>query len=195
MGLLLAAAHHRLHHSGFDYAGIGLGAALSWAGLPGPGEAALIAAGIAAAHGRLPLGPVLLAAWAGATVGGTVGWAVGRVGGRRVLLAGRRLRRTRERALENGARFFQRYGWFAVYFAPSWVAGINAMSPARFIPANAVCALVWTLLIGLGSYVLGPSISDVAADIGLLGSLAIVAAAVAALFVRRRRRRQGESAR
>ena len=102
------------------------------------------------------------------------------------------MRRRRERILEHGNRFFERFGWIAVYFAPSWAAGINAMSPARFITANAVCTLVWALLLGLGSYVVGPSIRDIAADVGLYGVIAIVViGAVAAVSTRiglRRRR-------
>jgi undecaprenyl-diphosphatase len=178
---------HHVHGPRLDYVGLAVAAALSWLGLPGPGEAALIAAGIAASRGRLDLATALAAAAAGATAGGTAGWLIGRYGGRRVVLAGRWLRRQRERALERGNRFFERYGWFAVYFAPSWAAGINAMRARRFLPANAVCALLWAVLIGVGSYVVGPSASDLVADIGLVGSVAVVLTVVTTTVLARRR--------
>jgi membrane protein DedA with SNARE-associated domain len=111
---------------------------------------------------------------------------VGRHGGRRAILAGRWLRRPRERALDHGDRFFERFGWVAVYFAPSWAAGINGMRARLFVPANAVCALVWSLLIGLGAYALGPSIRDIASDVGLAGAAAIVVAVPTAALLARR---------
>src|SRR5439155_886625 len=43
--------HHRFHGPHVDYIGVGVAAAASWIGLAGVGEAALIAAGIAAARG------------------------------------------------------------------------------------------------------------------------------------------------
>ena len=64
-----------------------LAAIVSWATLPGPGEAALIAAGISAAHHHLDLTSVVAVAWAGASVGGTAGWMVGVKGGRGLLTA------------------------------------------------------------------------------------------------------------
>lgn len=186
--------HHTLHGPKVDYIGVALAAVLSWVAFFGPGEAVLIAAGISASKGHVDITSVIACAWAGAAMGGTCGWLIGRHGGRRVVLAGRWLRATRERALEHGNRFFERYGILAVYFAPSWVAGINGMGAGRFIPANAVCALIWALLIGLGSYLLGPNIRDLAGDIGLAGTITIVVLAVAGALLTRfglRRRRAG----
>ncbi|MEA2357507.1 MAG: hypothetical protein QOI62_767 [Solirubrobacteraceae bacterium] len=178
--------HHHLQGRKVDYIGVALAAFLSWAGISGPGEAALIAAGIAASRGRVDIAGAIAFAWGGATTGGVVGWLVGRHGGRRAILAGRWLRRPRERALDHGDRFFERFGWFAVYFAPSWAAGINGMRARLFLPANAVCALVWSLLIGLGAYALGPSIRDVASDVGLVGAAAIVIGVPTAALLARR---------
>jgi membrane protein DedA with SNARE-associated domain len=193
--VLTHLAIHVGHHAPrVDLVGLALAAAVSWIGVTGPGEVALVGAGIAASRGHPAIGSVIAFAWCGATVGGVGGWLAGRYGGRRIVLAGRWLHGMRERALEKGNRFFeQRYGLVAVYFAPSWVAGINRMSAARFLPANALCALVWALLLGLGSYALGPSIRDISADVGLVGTLVIVAVAVAAAVLRRlgmRRRAQ-----
>jgi membrane protein DedA with SNARE-associated domain len=49
--LTIAAGHHHHHHyASVDLIGLGIGAAASWAGVPGPGEPLLIAAGILAAR-------------------------------------------------------------------------------------------------------------------------------------------------
>lgn len=187
----LALVHHHFHGSALDYAGIAFAAALSWFGFPGPGEAALIGAGIAAARGNLDLASVVASGWFGAMAGGVVGWLIGRHGGRRVVLAGRRLRRVRERALERGNHFFERFGWLAVYLTPTWVAGVHDMSTSRFLVANVVCALAWSLTVGLGAYFVGPSIKDVLTDIGVIGGIILAVLFVTVLLVERRRHRRG----
>ena len=132
--------HHHLHGPSVGYFGIGLAAAASWVGVPGPGEAALVAGGILAAQGRLDLAELLVVAWLGAAVGGVAGWAVGRHAGRPLLSTEGPLHRQRVAALERGERFFARFGVLAVYFAPSWVAGSTGLRAARFLPANALAA-------------------------------------------------------
>ncbi|HWW89635.1 MAG TPA: hypothetical protein VNY35_02495 [Solirubrobacteraceae bacterium] len=178
------------HHggSGVDYAGLFVASGASWALLPGPGEAALIAAGISAAHGHLDLASVIAIAWAGATVGGVAGWVVGVKGGRGLLIAPGPLRHLRLGLIARGDRFYERYGPLAVFFTPSWIAGIHHMRWPRFLPANAVSALTWALSIGLGAYLLGPSVTDIVADAGLAGGALLAALfVVAAVLVLRRR--------
>jgi membrane protein DedA with SNARE-associated domain len=190
----LALHVHHFHGPRVDLDAVALAAAATWVGVPGVGEAVLIGAGIAASRGHPDIASVILFAWVGANVGGVAGWLVGRQGGRRVALAGRWLKRARRRGLEQGERFFDRYGWLAVYVAPSWVAGINRMSPVRFAAANAAWALVWALGLGLGSYAIGPSVRDIWNDVGLIGTLAIVVAVLVVLLLTRlgmRRRRGG----
>jgi membrane protein DedA with SNARE-associated domain len=167
---------------------VGVGAAISWVGVSGPGEAALIAAGISAAHGHVDLASMILVAWFGATLGGTAGWLLGLRFGRALMTAPGPLRRVRLRALDHGDRVYDRWGPLAVYFAPSWAAGINGMEARRFVPANAISGLIWALIVGLGAYLLGPSIADVVADIGLYGLIALAALVVATFAIRRMRR-------
>jgi membrane protein DedA with SNARE-associated domain len=187
----LAALRHHAHDSSADYVGVFLAAGASWVALPGPGEAALIAAGISAAHGRLDLAGVLAVAWAGACVGGTVGWIVGLKGGRGVLTAPGPLHQLRLALIARGDRFYARYGPIAVLFTPSWIAGIHAMRTSRFLPANAISALAWALSIGLGAYFVGPSITDIVADAGTAGGIVIgVLFALAVVLVIRRRSRR-----
>ena len=180
-----------LHHPrdpGIDYVGVFLAAGASWAALPGPGEAALIAAGISAAHGHLDLSSVVAVAWAGATIGGAAGWLLGLKGGRGLLTAPGPLRPLRLRLIARGDRFYERYGPVAVLFTPSWTAGIHHMRWSRFLPVNTVSALIWALAFGVGAYLIGPSITDIAADVGLAGRLLLGALLVlAAVLVAWRR--------
>jgi membrane protein DedA with SNARE-associated domain len=163
--------HHHPHGPGVDYIGVFLAAGASWVALPGPGEAALIAAGISAAHGHLDLSSVVAVAWAGATMGGAAGWLLGVKGGRSLLTATGPLLGLRLRLIARGDRFYERYGPLAVLFTPSWIAGIHDMRWSRFLPVNAASALIWALAFGVGAYLLGPSITDIAADAGLAGQL------------------------
>jgi membrane protein DedA with SNARE-associated domain len=159
--------------------------------VPGPGEAALIAAGILAAHHHLDIGSAVVVAWLGAMAGGTIGWLVGIRAGRTILAAPGPLHRARLAALERGDRFYERFGTVAVFFTPSWVAGIHGMRAARFLPANAIAALVWALVVGLGAFLVGPSVVEFVDDLGLVAALVlgglVVAALTGALLSRARR--------
>jgi membrane protein DedA with SNARE-associated domain len=184
----LAALHPHTRGSGVDYAGLFLACLASWTVVPGPGEAALIAAGIAAAHHHLSLVSVLLVAWAGASTGSTIGWIVGMKGGRGLLTAPGPLHHLRLALIARGDRFYERYGPLALLFTPSWIAGIHDMRWSRFVPSNAVSTLVWALSIGLSAYLVGPSITDIAADAGLAGGLLVALLFIVAVVLVLRRR-------
>ena len=188
----LATLHRELHLHGppIGYAGIALAAFVSWAGLPGPGEAALVTGAAFAARHRLDIGQVEAAALAGAVIGGVLGWAVGwRLVGDQAARPGP-FYGLRMRGLRAGQRFFERFGTLAVFLTPSWVAGIHRVRPAKYLPANALAALVWVLGYGLAVFFLGPTVADVFGDLGTIGTIAAVAVAVVAgavALVRRRR--------
>jgi membrane protein DedA with SNARE-associated domain len=192
---VVAILHSQARRSGVDLVGVFLASGASWAVLPGPGEAALIAAGISAAHHHLDLASVVAVAWAGASTGGTAGWIVGVKGGRELLTAPGPLHRLRLALIARGDRFYARYGLVAVLFTPSWIAGIHDMRWWRFLPANAISALAWALAVGLGAYLLGPSITDIAADAGLAGGLLVCALFVLAVVLVVRRRATSRSSR
>jgi membrane protein DedA with SNARE-associated domain len=169
--VVLAVVHRHTGGAGVDYVGVFLASAVSWLAVPGPGEAALIAAAISAAHGHLDLAGVLAVAWAGASLGGTAGWLIGLKAGRELLTAPGPLHHLRLALIARGDRFYERYGPVAVLLTPSWIAGIHDMRWSRFLPANAVSALTWALGVGLGAYLVGPSVTDVVADAGLAGGI------------------------
>jgi membrane-associated protein len=192
--LLAMHVHKHLHGPSIDYAGLALAATIGWVGVPGVGEAALIAAGVVAARGRLSLPEVVAVAFLGATLGGVIGWAVGLRIGQSVFGPPGPFRGMRNRVLAQGARFYERYGGLAVFFTPSWLAGINRMRSRSYLVLNAVSAIIWALIVGVGAYLVGPSIEDVVSDIGLAGAVAIAIVAGAgwsAELIRRRRSRSG----
>jgi membrane protein DedA with SNARE-associated domain len=193
MGVPPAAVHlhHHLHGSSLGYVGIGLAAMASWAGVPGPGEPALIAGAIFATRGRLDLLEVLAVAWVGAMLGGVSGWAVGRRAGHAIVTAPGPFRRQRLRALTRGEHFFERFGLVAVYLAPSWVAGSIGYPARRFLLANALAAALWTALVGGGAYAVGPQVGDLVGDAGLVGLIALgglVVLGIARTVLRRHRK-------
>ena len=182
----IAVLHIHARGPGIDYVGVLAASAASWVGLPGPGEAALVAAGISAGHHHLDISALIALAWVGATVGGMAGWLVGVRGGRGVLTAPGPLHRLRLALIDRG----ERYGLVAVLFTPSWIAGIHNMRLSRYAPANAVSALLWALGWGLAAYFVGPSITDVISDAGSARWLVVigVVATVATIALMRHRR-------
>jgi membrane protein DedA with SNARE-associated domain len=185
--------HHRFHGPHVDYVGVGVAAAVSWIGVAGVGEAALIAAGIAAARGKVDIASIVFVAWFGASAGGVAGWAIGLKGGRALMTRPGPLYRLRVRLLRHGDAIYERRGWLAVFVAPSWMAGVSGMSAGRFVSANAASALVWALGIGLGAYFVGPSITDLADDIGLVGVIVLAVVLVASVVGGRRLRKRASS--
>jgi membrane protein DedA with SNARE-associated domain len=173
--------HHRFHGPPFDYVGLAIGAAISGAGAPGPGESLLIAAAIFAASGKLDIASVIAVAFVGATVGGIAGWMAGLKAGRTVLTAPGPLRQLRLHALARGDRIFRRYPVFAVILTPSWVAGIHGVRSRVYQPLNALSAALWAAGVGLGAYFVGPSVVDFIADFGT--ATAVIAGVVLAVIL------------
>src|SRR3954463_9905052 len=167
------------------------------AGVPLPGETALLTAGVLAGAGRLSLPFVIGVAVAAAVMGDTLGYWLGRRGGRAVLTRhGGPLASFRAHALERGERFFDRHGAKTVFlgrFVPgvrivaAVLAGAGAMPWPRFAVFNLCGAFVWASVVaGLASR----AGRAVAAALGP-GALATAAAAalVAGLRARRGARR------
>jgi membrane protein DedA with SNARE-associated domain len=166
------------------------------AGLPIPGETALIVAGGLAATGRLSLAAVIAVAAVAAMLGDNLGYWLGRRGGRPLLTRDGFGATRRREAVARADRFFARYGAGAV-FAGRWFAGVRylaaltagaaGMHYRAFLAANALGAIAWSASVATVAWAAGPS-----------GSLVLVVAsaslALGALLVARfRRRRHGRS--
>ena len=189
LGLHLHVFHH-VQGPTFDYVGVALAAFASWVGLPGPGEAVLLAAAVFAAKHKLDISPVILVAWVGATLGGIVGWLVGMKAGRLVLTAPGPLRSIRLDAVAQGEVAFKRMEAVAIFLTPSWVAGINRARPGIYNLVNALSAAMWALAIGVGGYYIGPPVVEFVDDLGTAGlilAIAIVVGGVTLALIRRQR--------
>jgi membrane protein DedA with SNARE-associated domain len=184
---------HWFHHvkgPAFDYIGVALASFASWAGLPGPGEALLLAAGVFAAKHKLDISPVVVVAFIGATAGGIAGWLVGLIAGRSALTAPGPLRSIRIDAAQRGEQTFKRVEVVAIFLTPSWVAGVFHARAGLYNLINAASAAVWAVAIGVGGYYIGPPIVEVVDDFGTVGlilAIAIVVGAVGATLIRRQR--------
>ena len=196
--MLTLAVHfhlHLFHHRGaaIDYVGLAGAAFLSWLIWVGPGEPAMIAAGIVAAKHRLDITPVVFWGWIGAMLGGIVGWLIGLKFGRTVLTAPGPLYKLRLRAAREGESVFKRVEIMAIIVSPPWVAGINRSRARLYLPVNAISSLVlWAAPLGIGAYYAGPPILDVFGDMGTFLSVLFggtVAVIVAGELLRRRNRR------
>jgi membrane protein DedA with SNARE-associated domain len=161
--------------------------AIESAGVPIPGETALIAAGVLASQGKMNIAVVIVAAAAGAIVGDNVGYWIGRTGGRRVLDRWGFVRRFAERVMPPAERFFQRHGPKTVFIArfvaglrvtAAWMAGISRMEWGKFLLWNAAGGIVWATAVGLVAYYFGNAVADAISKYGLWGALAVLGIAV-----------------
>jgi membrane protein DedA with SNARE-associated domain len=178
--LLLAAARD----SASVIAAVFLAEALSWAGVPAIGAAAIGAAGALASQDVVPLWAVIVAGTVGAELGGFGGWWLGRRVARAGLDPAAGANR-RAQALAAGERFEERWGPLVVFFVPSWVSGALGMAFRQFAVWNLLAACLWTLAAGLGAYGVGSAVSGGGAHralapllLGLvgLGAIALLAA-------------------
>jgi membrane protein DedA with SNARE-associated domain len=173
--------------------------AMESAGVPLPGETALITAGVLAARGDMDIVEVIVVAAAAAIIGDNVGYWVGRLGGRRLLERWEPLERHASRVLPWSERFFKRHGaktiFFGRFFAvlrvtAAWLAGISRMHWWQFFFWNAAGGICWAVLVGLVSYYLGRAAAEAINRYGLIAGVAIVAllvlGALVYRFIRRR---------
>jgi membrane protein DedA with SNARE-associated domain len=171
------------------------------AGVPLPGETALIAAAILAGQGKYSIVEVIAVAAAAAIVGDNAGYWVGRTGGRALLERWGPIRRYAERALPPGERFFEKHGGKTVFIGrfvsvlrvtAAWLAGITHMPWWRFFLWNAAGGISWATLVGLLAYYFGKAAAGAVATYGLYALLAIVVVGAIAFLVMRRFRKRIE---
>jgi membrane-associated protein len=168
------------------------------AGVPVPGETALVAAAVVAAMGRLDIGLVVAVAALGAVVGDNIGYLIGRVGGRRLLERPGAFEQRRRDILRKGEPFFAEHGPKAVFLgrwvaglriAAAWLAGVTHMRWRTFAFWNALGGVAWATSVGLLAYALGDVVERIFKDVGI-AAVAVVALAVAGWWALRRRRRR-----
>lgn len=153
------------------------------AGVPLPGETALIAAAILAGRGHYSIVEVIAVAAAAAILGDNVGYLIGRTGGRKLLERWGPIKRYAERVLPPGERFFKKHGGKTVFIGrfvavlrvtAAWLAGITHMPWWRFFLWNAAGGIVWATGVSLLAYYFGKAAADAVATYGVYALVAIV---------------------
>ena len=170
---------------------LGLLVGLESAGIPLPGETALIAGSALAKHGGLQIEVVIAVAAAAAIIGDSAGYAVSRRYGRRLLTRPGRTQARRMDVLTRGEAFFDRHGPKAVFFGrwitglrvwASWLAGITHMPYRQFLMWNALGGITWAITIGLVGYILGTAAEQVVEKVGLGAAILVGVIVIAALI-------------
>ena len=145
--------------------------AIMGAGLPGPGDASLIAAGTLAGEGRLSIWIVLETAIVAWMLGSLVGYEIGIRKGRWLLDHPGRLEKSRLKLLAKGDRAFGRHTFVASVTMPAFVSGIFRVRFFIFMLGALTAGIGWIgVYVGL-SYFLG---EEIAKRIGKVGTRALV---------------------
>lgn len=149
--------------------------AMESAGIPLPGETALVAAGVLAARGDFNIVAVIAVAASAAIIGDNVGYWIGRTGGRKLLKRWSWLERHAASVLPASERFFKKHGSKTIFIArfvavlrvtAAWLAGVSRMHWWKFFVWNAAGGICWAVLVGLVAYYAGHA---AAAAIGRYG--------------------------
>ena len=165
------------------------------AGVPLPGETALITAGVLAQHGEFSIELVIVVAAVGAIVGDNIGYVIGRTGGRTLLERPGPLERHRREILARGEPFFERHGPKAVFLGrwvawlritSAWLAGISRMQWPVFLFWNALGGIAWATSVGLLAYFLGHAAERIF-KIGGLAAVVVILLVLGGYLVWRRR--------
>ena len=158
------------------------------AGVPLPGETALVASGVLASQSKLNIVTVIVVASAGAIIGDNGGYWIGRKGGRRLLERWSLVNRHAQKVLPRAERIFARHGGKTVFFGrfiailritAAWMAGISHMPWWRFLLFNAAGGILWATLVGLVAYYSGDAAASAIQTYGYYAAGAIVVATVA----------------
>jgi membrane protein DedA with SNARE-associated domain len=161
--------------------------AIESAGIPVPGETALVTAAFLASQGHYSIVAVIAVAAAGAIIGDNIGYWIGREGGRKLLERWGPVRRYADKALPPAERFFDKHGAKAVFFGrfiaflrvtAAWLAGISHMTWWRFLIWNAAGGILWAIAISLLAYQFGKAAADAVSRYGLFAVAAIVVLAL-----------------
>jgi undecaprenyl-diphosphatase len=179
---------------------IGLVAAES-AGVPLPGETALITASILASRGHVDLPLVIVFAVVASVMGDNAGYLFGRHYGRRLLQHHRLpFEEHRAKAIEKGDEFFAKHGGKAVALGRfvagvrvvvALLAGVNGLPWRVFALWNVLGAILWATTVGVLAYYVGEAIEHDLLYGGLIaGGIAVALVTVHIVMHRRRRARR-----
>ena len=158
--------------------------AIMGAGLPGPGDASLIAAGTLAGEGRSSIWIVLETAMVAWILGSLVGYEIGIRKGRWLLDHPGRLEKSRLELLAKGDRAFGRHTFVASVTMPAFVSGIFRVRFYVFMLGALTAGICWIgMYVGL-SYFLGEEIAKRIGNAGTKAVLAMIVIVVIGLCIR-----------
>jgi len=167
-----------------EYAIMFVFVAIMGAGIPGLGDASLIAAGALAGDGKLNIWVVLITAGVAWMVGSVIGFAIGAHGGRPLLDHPGRLEKRRRKLLAKGDRAFGRYTFVASATLPAFVSGIFRVRFWLFLLGALTAGIFWIgIYVGI-SYFLGEEIAKVIGKAGTKVLIAVIVLIVAGLAIR-----------
>jgi len=154
------------------------------AGIPGPGDAALIAAGALAGEGKLNIWIVLATAGVAWMLGSVIGFVIGARGGRPLLDHPGRLEKRRKKLLAKGDRAFGRYTFVASATLPAFVSGIFHVRFWLFLLGALTAGIFWIgMYVGV-SYVLGEEIAKLVGKAGTKLLITVIVLVVVGLAIR-----------
>lgn len=162
--------------------------ALESAGIPLPGETALIAASILSSQDHFSdIEWVIVVAATAAILGDNGGYWAARFGALRLIRRSPRLNRFAERVLPPSERFFAKHGGKTVFLGrfiailritAAWLAGLSKMNWWRFLFWNAAGGICWAAGFALLAYFLGDAAAQAIERYGY-----VAAGVIAAVFV------------
>ena len=187
----IESLHGLVEHYG--YFAVFVVVALESAGIPLPGETALLTAAIFAGQGALNIWGVIGCAAIAAIFGDNCGYWVGREFGFPLLYRFGHILRIDEGKLKVAQYLFLRHGGKIVFFGrfvailrtfAAFLSGVNKLPWPRFLMFNALGGIVWATVFGLGGYFLGVAFETYARPVGI-GALvcAVVGAFAASRFI------------
>jgi membrane protein DedA with SNARE-associated domain len=182
-----------------EYAVLFVCVAIMGVGIPGLGDASLIAAGTLAGDGKLNIGIVLATAGVAWMIGSVIGFQIGMRGGRPLLDHPGRLEKRRRKLLAKGDKAFGRHTFLASMTLPAFVSGIFRVRFWLFMLGALVAGIGWIGMYAGLAYFLG---EEVAKRIGNAGAklliavivLVVIGLAARAGWARWRASRQGQTA-
>ena len=183
----------------YGYWGVALFILLESAGLPLPGETALIIASAYAGAGNLSIRAVVICAASAAILGDAAGYWLGRAVGRDVL----RFFRVKEKNVRRIEAFFEKHGPKTVFFGrfisilrtySALFGGISRMPYAKFTAYNAAGGILWAISFGIIGYIFGknlPHLEKIVHETNLFILILLIVFIAALYFLRRFRANSG----
>jgi membrane protein DedA with SNARE-associated domain len=188
---IISHLHDFVAHYGYFAVMVLVG--LESAGVPLPGETALVSAAVFAGQGTLNIWWVIASAALAAIIGDNAGYWVGREFGFPLIYKYGRVIHFDEGRLKVAQYLFMRHGGKIVFFGrfiailrafAAFLAGVNRLPWPRFLVFNALGGIVWATIFSLGGYFLGIAFEHYARPVGIAALIcAVVGVVLASRFI------------